>query len=111
MSEIVEAIKKSCNSRLRVSNEICNGIQSSMNRIRDDMKHGNRGVENELRLIESYVQVLKKLATCSNDIEQSVLNIFDEASQNAKRSSNALTNDLMNDIGRSELVEMRLPRK
>ena len=101
-SEIIANLKKTCNEKITVSNQLKDSIQKSIDRIKRRAAKGEKaGVNIELVLISNLVTSLTEVSVSSNKSELQVLDLLDDALFLAYSESRKI----LDDLGRSRIEE------
>ena len=95
-SEIIANLKKNCNEKIDISNQLKDSIQKSIERIKSYITKGETtGVNVELALIFNLVTSLTEISTGSNESEIRVLDLLDDALHQAYGKSRKVFDDLI----------------
>lgn len=101
-SENIAILKKNCNEKIDISNQLKDSIQKAIERIKSHIAKGETtGVNVELALIFNLVTSLTEISVSSNKSELQVLDLLDDALHLACSESRKV----LDDLGRSRIEE------
>lgn len=101
-SENIESLKKTCNEKITVSNQLKDSIQKSIDRIKRRAAKGEKaGVNTELALILNFVTSLTEVSVSSNKSELQVLDLLNDTLFLAYRERKII----LDDLSRSRIAE------